>query len=127
MTKAKQLKLIRQAYDALYFLDNKTFTPYRQRLFDMIKKDEKQHRKGKPDGIPCGISVNDAVKLFVVRRIAECLEGQKYQVKDFLSIQTNCYYAQALVENYNNEILEAWEGLIIIKILALDYSELMKG
>ena len=41
-------KIIDKAYSDLHVLSNITWTPYRDEIFDLNKKDEKQHRFNRP-------------------------------------------------------------------------------
>ena len=57
----KQIKKrIDQAYSKLHVLSNITWTPYRDEIFDMNKKDEKRHRFNRPSS-DFEASINDMI------------------------------------------------------------------
>jgi len=122
----KQIKkIIDKAYSDLYVLSNITWTPYRDEIFDLNKKDEKQHRFNRPSS-DFEASVNDCAKLFTVKNIAESLlNGNKHTIKDLINIRKSCLYAQSVVENYKDKILEAWKDQNIKYLADLDYISLI--
>ena len=64
--------------------------------------------------------------MFTVKNIAESLiNAEKYTVKDLLSIRKSCLYAQSVVENYKDRILEAWKDQDIKYLANLDYISLI--
>ena len=75
----QQIKLAREAYDALEPLSNITWQSYREQLLKMCIAEEKDHRGFMPDfresHTPETASVIDAAKLFAVKRLAEYLNG----------------------------------------------------
>ena len=118
-------KIIDKAYSDLYVLSNITWTPYRDEIFDLNKKDEKQHRFNRPSS-DFEASVNDCAKLFTVKNIAESLlNGNKHTIKDLINIRKSCLYAQSVVENYKDKILEAWKDQDIKYLADLDYISLI--
>lgn len=128
LSKKDSIKLIKEAYAKLEFLNNYTWTPYRDNLFDINKADEKQHDRLRPDSCPRGISISDSAKLFTVCWIAEYLEGKKApDAKDFLFVRKSAYYAYALFANYEADIRKAWKGLDISAIANLDYAKLQEA
>ncbi len=118
-------KIIDKAYSDLYVLSNITWTPYRDEIFDLNKKDEKQHRFNRPSS-DFEASVNDCAKLFTVKNIAESLLNRnKHTIKDLINIRKSCLYAQSVVENYKDKILEAWKDQDIKYLADLDYISLI--
>jgi len=118
-------KIIDKAYSDLYILSNITWTPYRDEIFDLNKKDEKQHRFNRPSS-DFEASVNDCAKLFTVKNIAESLLNRnKHTIKDLINIRKSCLYAQSVVENYKDKILEAWKDQDIKYLADLDYISLI--
>jgi len=118
-------KIIDKAYSDLYVLSNITWTPYRDEIFDLNKKDEKQHRFNRPSS-DFEASVNDCAKLFTVKNIAESLLNKnKHTIKDLINIRKSCLYAQSVVENYKDKILEAWKDQDIKYLADLDYISLI--
>ena|SRR6056300_404082 len=118
-------KIIDKAYSDLYVLSNITWTPYRDEIFDLNKKDEKQHRFNRPSS-DFEASINDCAKLFTVKNIAESLlNGNKHTIKDLINIRKSCLYAQSVVENYKDKILEAWKDQDIKYLADLDYISLI--
>jgi len=84
----KQIKkVIDKAFSQLHVLSNITWTPYRDEIFNLNKKDEKQHRFNRPSS-DFEMSVNDCAKMFTVKHIAESLlNTEKWKVKDLLRIK----------------------------------------
>ena len=66
------MKQVNQAYSKLHVLSNLTWTPYRDEIFDMNKKDEKRHRFNRPSS-DFEASISDCAKMFTVKNIAESL------------------------------------------------------
>ena len=121
------VKRINKAYSSLYILSNITWTPYRDDLFKMNRKDEKQHRAGDwADYHKNSASISDCAKLFTVKHIAESLlTPNKYKVKDLLNIKKSCLYAQSLVDNYKDRIVKAWSDEDFTYLANLDYISLV--
>jgi hypothetical protein len=122
----KQIKkVIDEAFNQLHILSNITWTPYRDVLFEMNKKDEKQHRFNRPSS-DFEASVNDCAKMFTVKHIAESLlNTEKWTIKDLLTIKKSCTYSQSVVENYRDKIEEAWKDQDIKYLANLDYISLI--
>ena len=118
-------KRIDQAYSKLHVLSNITWTPYRDEIFDMNKKDEKRHRYNRPSS-NFEASINDCARMFTVKHIAESLLNvEKWKVKDLLTIKKSCLYSQSVVENYKDKIVEAWKDQDLKYLANLDYIALI--
>ena len=122
----KQIKkIIDQAYSKLHILSNITWTPYRDEIFDMNKKDEKRHRYNIPSS-DFEASINDCAKMFTVKNIAESLLNiEKWKVKDLINIRKSALYSQSVVENYKDKIVEAWKDEDLKYLANLDYIALI--
>ena len=122
----KQIKKrIDQAYSKLHILSNITWTPYRDEIFDMNKKDEKRHRFNRPSS-DFEASINDCAKMFTVKNIAESLLNiEKWKVKDLINIRKSALYSQSVVENYRDRIVEAWKDEDLKYLADLDYIALI--
>ena len=122
----KQIKkVIDQAFSQLHILSNITWTPYRDEIFNMNKKDEKRHRYNRPSS-DFESSINDCAKMFTVKHIAESLLNvEKWKVKDLLRIKKSCLYSQSVVENYRDRIVDAWKDQDIKYLSNLDYISLI--
>ena len=122
----KQIKKrIDQAYSKLHVLSNITWTPYRDEIFDMNKKDEKRHRFNRPSS-DFEASINDCAKMFTVKNIAESLLNiEKWKVKDLINIRKSALYSQSVVENYKDKILDAWKNEDLKYFANLDYIALI--
>ena len=122
----KQIKkIIDEAYGSLRCLNNITWTSYREDLFEMNKQDEKRHRFNRPSS-DFEASINDCAKFFTVQNIAESLlKENQYNIKDLINIRKSCLYAQSIVENYKDKILEAWKDQDIKYLADLDYISLI--
>jgi len=121
------IKKINQAYGKLRFLDHITWTSYREDLLNMNKKDEKRHRSGNwYEFHKNSASITECSKMFVVSNIAESLlNTNKHTIKDLINIRKSCLYAQSVVENYKDKILEAWKDEDINYLSNLDYMSLV--
>ena len=122
----KQIKkVIDKAFNQLHVLSNITWTPYRDEIFDMNRKDEKRHRYNRPSS-DFEASVNDCAKMFTVKNIAESLLNRdKHTVKDLINIRKSCLYSQSVVENYRDKILDAWKDQDLKQLANLDYIALI--
>ena len=122
----KQIKKrIDQAYSKLHVLSNITWTPYRDEIFDMNKKDEKRHRFNRPSS-DFEASISDCAKMFTVKNIAESLLNiEKWKVKDLINIRKSALYSQSVVENYKDKILDAWKDEDLKYLANLDYIALI--
>ena len=119
------VKRINKAYSKLYILSNITWTPYRDEVFNINRKEEKQHRFNR-DSSDFEASINDCARLFTVKHIAESLlNPNKWQVKDLLVIKKSCIYSQSLVNNYGDRIKKAWIDEDIKYLANLDYIALV--
>ena len=118
-------KIIDQAYSSLRCLNNITWTSYREDLFEMNKQDEKRHRFNRSSS-DFEASINDCAKMFTVQNIAESLlKENQFNIKDLINIRKSCLYAQSVVENYKDKILEAWKDQDIKYLADLDYISLI--
>jgi hypothetical protein len=61
------VKRINQAYSKLYILSNITWTPYRDEVFNINRKEEKQHRFNRSSS-DFEASINDCARLFTVSK-----------------------------------------------------------
>jgi len=123
------IKRINKAYSSLFILSNISWTPYRDELFKMNRKEEKQHRTCMDrweEHHKNSASINDCARLFTVKHIAESLlTPNKYKVKDLLNIKKSCIYAQSLVDNYKDRIVKAWSNEDFTYLANLDYISLV--
>ena len=118
-------KIIDQAYSSLRCLNNITWTSYREDLFEMNKQDEKRHRFNRSSS-DFEASINDCAKMFTVQNIAESLlKENQFNIKDLINLRKSCLYAQSVVENYKDKILEAWKDQDIKYLADLDYISLI--
>jgi hypothetical protein len=122
----KQIKkIIDEAYGSLRCLNNITWTSYREDLLEMNKQDEKRHRFNRPSS-DFEASINDCAKMFTVQNIAESLlKENQFNIKDLINLRKSCLYAQSVVENYKDKILEAWKDQDIKYLADLDYISLI--
>ena len=123
------IKRINKAYSSLFILSNISWTPYRDELFKMNRKEEKQHRTCMDrweEHHKNSASINDCARLFTVKHIAESLlTPNKYKVKDLLNIKKSCVFAQSLVDNYKDRIVKAWSNEDFTYLANLDYIALV--
>ena len=126
----KLKKVINTAYDKLHILNNITWSPYRDIIFNLNKEDEKKHRNAGTSYTNqkrnYEMSINDCSKMFTVKNISESiLKKEKYNIKDLIRIRKSAIYSQSVVENYEDKILVAWENEDINFLSNLDYMSLI--
>ncbi len=132
MTARETIKLANKAYNKLEPLNNISWNSYREKLFKMCVAEEKDHRGFMSDfrehHTSDTASVNDAARLFAVKRIAEYLTRPESvpKGKDFLHIQPSCFQAAGIVDEYKETVLKCWEGLDIAQLAELDYCAIVK-
>lgn len=128
MLTSKQKKVLNACYSKLdYAFSSIHYGCYGKQLFKMIKDEEKGHRKFCPDGIKCGLTISEAVKLFYCQGIIEGITDKlNFTVKDYISIRQSILMCQSLALNYKDEIINALQGVNYSDILSIDYAELMK-
>jgi hypothetical protein len=126
ITKA-QKKLIADAYNSFRGLDNITHTAYRDEIFNLEKKYEKQHRNY-CSGRVFGLSVSDAAKYWTVRHLIDAFrDPETYTTKDYLHVKKSVFNAQAVVLNYGDKMASMVEGFNVEAFDALDYSDLAEA
>jgi hypothetical protein len=128
LTKRQALKLI----DNVYFkikdvLECVHYGGYHKEYFNLIQQEEKDHRRYCPDGVTCGLSVNEAVKLFYVKTLFEYLfNNRKLSSKEYLHVRKSHFFACSLAENYKEELEKALQGVNVDEINKIDYAKLMQ-
>jgi hypothetical protein len=130
-TTKQKLALANRAFDALYVLNNISWTSYREKLLRLSIEEEKSHRGFGSDFAkyhPDAVSVNDAARIMAVRWIAWYLTraDKAPSVKSWLSIKPSCLLAASLVANYRKQIRKTWRGLPVAELAALDYCEFVR-
>lgn len=120
-----QIAIIEDAFSRLQFLDHKSWSSPVSKMLDACADEERRHR-GSGDSFkrchPNAISIPQAARLFAVKRVAEYLQGERMpRGKDFAHMQTSCFHAAALVDEYRKDIRKAWRGLPVAELAALDY------
>jgi hypothetical protein len=128
MINAKEKKLIEDGFDRLYLLNNKTWTPYRENIFNINRKIERKHRDSFGSRTyPASAPISLIAKYFAVKHILDALykTHKPYQVKDFLFINESAFLGQALAEEYQEELLESFLDFDSYKFQSFDYSEMV--
>lgn len=128
MNKKEAVKLINEAYSRLSVLNNLTWTPYRDNLFNKHREEEKQHDQGRPEHVSRGLSIVDSARLFTVCWIAEYLTDGKRapEAQDYINMRPTAFYAYSVAMKYKDLILKAWKGLDVKAIAELDYAKLQE-
>ena len=131
LTGKETLKLARNAFDKLQFLNNIDWHSHREKLLELCKAEEKDHRgflsSFRESHTEDTASVSDAAKHFAVKRIAEYLNGLKPPTgKDYLHMQKSCFYAAGLVEEFGERIRQAWAEFDVPVLAELDYCQIVK-
>lgn len=130
MTKARQIKAIREAYSALVGLNLQDgWTDVARKLLEMNTASERGHRKYRPSslaGQPWHMSVKDAAKLFVCQHLLDAYRRfpDGYTVNDITSIRHEVLYAQAWANRFRDNLVD-WFSFWDQRITPIDYAALM--
>lgn len=100
----------------------------------LIRQEEKGHRRFCPDGVQCGLTISEAVKLFSVSSIFERFvsqhEGESIftpEAKDYFAVRQSIFAACAIAHDCADEILREFAKPEMVNFLArCDYAELNK-
>jgi len=128
MEKKEALKLIQANYWKIKeVLECVAWGNYHKEYYNLIQQEEKDHRRYCPDGVTCGLTVGEAVKLFYVQTIFEYFFSNKtLLVKEYLHVRKSHFLACAIAENYGKELFQALKGVNWQEVKQIDYAELMK-
>jgi len=128
MEKREALKIIQENYFKIKdVLECVAWGNYHKEYYNLIQSEEKDHRKLCPQGVICGLTQAEAIKLFYVQTIFNYLfTNRKLSVRDYLSIRKSHFFACSLVENYKEELLKCLQGVDYNLVNSIDYAELMK-
>jgi len=128
MKKREALKLIQANYWKIKdVLESVAWGNYHKEYFGIIQAEEKAHRRLCPEGITCGLTQAEAVKIFYVQTVFEYLfTERKLSARDYLSVRKSHFFACSLVENYKEELNKALQGVDVQSVNSVDYAELMK-
>ena len=126
----KQKALINDCYDRLNVLNDVTWTRYRDDLFKMERKSERDHRNTWCDGREYSkraISINDSARYFACKHILDALVQEPPSVKGFLSLKRSIFYGHSLVANYRTRIERCLDGFNFRDFKKLNYVDLVKS
>ena len=126
----KQKALINDCYDRLDVLNEINWTRYRDDLFKMEKKSERDHRKCRFDGgeySKRAISINDSARYFACKHILDALVQEPPNLKGFLSLKRSIFYGHSLVANYRTRIEGCLDGFNFRDFKKLNYVDLVKS
>lgn len=125
-----QIKLIERVYSALaYRLDNKGNRPYMSNLFDMERDYEKRHRAFIGRQNYGKLTMALAARLISAQHVIDGL-NMRYTIKDSLHTKDSVIMAQAIAENFPDEIAQALAEFTqdeIDQFKALAYHELVEN
>lgn len=125
-----QIKLINRVYSALaYRLDNRGNRRYMSELFDMERDYEKRHRAFTGRQNYGKLTMALAARLMSAQHVIDGLNN-RYTVKDSLHVKDSVIMAQAIAENFPDEIAEALDDLSHVEFSefrALAYHELIES
>jgi hypothetical protein len=128
LTKRQALKLI----DNVYFkikdvLECVHYGGYHKQYYAIIQEEEKKHRVFCPDGVTCGLTLGEAVKLFYIQTLFEYLfNNRKLSSKEYLHARKSHFFACSLAENYKEELNKALQGVDVSLVNSVDYAKLMQ-
>ena len=126
----KQKALINDCYDRLNVLNDVTWTRYRDDLFKMERKSERDHRKCRFDGgeySKRAISINDSARYFACKHILVALVQEPPNLKGFLSLKRSIFYGHSLVANYRTRIERCLDGFNFRDFKKLNYVDLVNS
>jgi hypothetical protein len=128
MEKREALKIIQTNYEKIKeVLSCVHYGSYHKEYYNLILQEEKDHRKFCPEGVTCGLTQGEAVKLFYVQTIFDYLFSNRIlTTKEFLHVRKSHFLALSLVENYTKELYQALKGVNWQEVSSIDYAELMK-
>jgi len=125
-----QIKLINRVYSALaYRLDNKGNRRYMSELFDMERDHEKRQRAFTGRQNYGKLTMALAARFISAQHVIDGL-NMRYTVKDLLHVKDSVIMAQAIAENFPDEITEALDDLSLVEVYefkALAYHELIES
>ena len=125
-----QIKLINRVYSALaYRLDNRGNRRYMSELFDIERDYEKRHRAFTGRQNYGKLTMALAARLISAQHVIDGI-NTRYTVKDSLHVKDSVIMAQAIAENFPDEITEALDDLSLVEVYefkALAYHELING
>lgn len=132
MKKTEAIKLIEQSYFRLHHACDHTHDW--DRFVAIETEEENDHRRTwKPDGVQCGLTRKQSIRLFAVQHIFERFipmeSGQVFtpEAKDFLHIKRSVFAACSIAHTCELEILKEFP-LPYMKhwLESIDYAELNK-
>ena len=128
LSKRESLKMLEKPYFQIKnVLESVHYGEYHRQLLNIIKLEEKEHRKFKPEHVTCGLTIGESVYLFYVQTVFEYLyEGRTLSASDYISVRKSHFLACSLVENYREELLKACESTNWKEVQSLDYAKLMQ-
>lgn len=128
MEKKKALKIIQVNYEKIKaVLESVHWGGYHKEYYSLIQAEERSHRRFCPQGVNCGLTVSETVKLFYVQRIIEALQGEHIpSIGSFLTCQKSWFFAHSFVVNYKDELTKALQGVDFTLVNSLDYADLME-
>lgn len=124
-----KLKQINKAFERLSWAFDSSWTNYAQELFELCQKEERGHRGFLPDFAKCHtadtITVNQAAKLFAVKRVAEYLlpDTKPLQPRDYLHFNKSAFLAAGMADEFKDKITEVWQTFDLKELASLDYTE----
>jgi hypothetical protein len=104
-----------------------SFSDDQERILKLAIEEERQHRRGAPDGYRHVASVSDAARLLVLHDIAGAIVKTPAPLSfcDFFARRQSWIAAAAIAERHGAEIRAAWESadISVESIAALDYAD----
>lgn len=105
-----------------------------ERYLDLHREEETRHRKGCPNGVECGLTKSQAVRLFAVQsifeRFATSHDGEKIftpVAADYFLVRQSIFAAVAIVNVNGLKLTEEFTVQEMSQWLAsIDYAELNK-
>lgn len=90
-------------------------------------REEKEHLKGKPQGIRNGLTAREGARHFYIKWILDSLvNGFRYDIKDVLTCRISSIKGEAIAKTYEKELREALQNIDLKEVLSFDYSILQE-
>ena len=129
MINNKQKTLINDCYSRLGVLNNITWTAYRNNMFDINRKGEREHRNwcNDRDYSRRAISVNDSARYFTCMHVIDALVDDTPDIKSYVYLRKTIFYAHSLVANYRDDIEKSLDGFDLDAFNDLDYADMVQS
>lgn len=124
MTKAQANTIINTLFAAIPDFGS-GFQSAKDKMYDLEKAAEKQHRYGRTNGPAASFTVGQAAKYFTIQHLFAGATAS-YTIEDMISIRHEALLGCAYARRYSEELKFWMEAVHGSKFAEIDYAELMK-